>query len=49
MVIIERATDLWNPTLGILSVTKFQIKVQLIEILKVRISLPSFADLYDID
>ena len=26
MVIIERATDLWNPTLGILSVTKFQIR-----------------------
>ena len=28
MVIIERATDLWNPTLGILSITKFQIKVR---------------------
>ena len=46
MVIIERATDLWNPTLGTLSITKFQIKVQSFEILKIRISLPSFADLY---
>ena len=38
MVIIERATDLWNPTLGTLSITKFQIKVQSFEILKIRIS-----------
>ena len=35
MVIIERATDLWNPTLGTLSITpsgKSQIRLQPFEI-----------------
>lgn len=28
MVIIERATDLWNPTLGTVSIKKFKIRLE---------------------
>ena len=37
MVIIERATDLWNPTLGTVSITKFKIRLEPFGILKIRI------------
>ena len=37
MVIIERATDLWNPTLGTVSIKKFKIRLEQFRISKIRI------------